>query len=157
MRRTARIDVDAALQHVDSALALAPDASAHAVRARGMATLDLDGAEADAAEAIALGGGSQALEVGGWVAYYRRQYDQARTYADAGADAATEQAIELSCRAVGAAAFVTVPATWQGPRNDSKHTPRHRPVDAAWPTSGSRMCAFIKAGRSTPSTLPNGR
>ncbi len=69
-----RHDVDAALQHVDSALALAPDASAHAVRARvRMATLDLDGAEGDAAEAIALGGGSQALEVAAWVAYYRRR------------------------------------------------------------------------------------
>jgi DNA-binding SARP family transcriptional activator len=98
----ARHDGEAALGHLGSALALAEDPAAYALRARvRLSALDLAGAEADAAAAVALGGGAEALEVAAWVAYYRRQYDQARVYADAGADSATDEVLAVSCLAVG--------------------------------------------------------
>jgi tetratricopeptide (TPR) repeat protein len=72
------------------------------VRARiRLSTLDLAGAEHDAAEAVRLGGGAAALEISAWVAYYRRDYDAARAFADAGAERADDPVLELSCRAVG--------------------------------------------------------
>jgi DNA-binding SARP family transcriptional activator len=96
-----RSDVDAALDHLGSALALADDPSAFVLRERvRLSILDLEGAEHDAEQALETGGGAEALEVAAWTAYYRRRYDQARVYADAGVETADEASIEASCRAV---------------------------------------------------------
>ena len=98
----ARFDVAAALDHLGAAIELAPDPSAYASRARvRLSVLDLRGAELDAAEAVALGGGAAALEVSAWVAYYQRRYIDAKAFADAGAAQAPDAALQLSCRAVG--------------------------------------------------------
>jgi tetratricopeptide (TPR) repeat protein len=98
----ARFDVGAALDHLQSALDLRPDDNAYAARARvRLSSLDLQGAADDAAEAVRLGGGPAALEISAWVAYYRRRYDEARAFADAGAEQATDPVLEVSCRAVG--------------------------------------------------------
>ena len=97
-----RFDVGAAMEHVDAALELGPTPAAIGLRARlRLAVLDLDGARLDAAEAVASGGGAEALEIAAWTAYYRRQYDEARRFADDGAAIATDVGLELSCRAVG--------------------------------------------------------
>jgi tetratricopeptide (TPR) repeat protein len=98
----ARFDIAAALDHLAAALELAPDATAYALRARvELSVLDLAGAERDAAEALARGGGAAALEVAAWVAYYQRRYVDAKAFADAGARQAADPALQLSCRAVG--------------------------------------------------------
>jgi hypothetical protein len=98
----ARFDTDGALAHLDAAIALGGSAEAFALRARvRMATLGLEEAAEDAAEAVARGGGAPALEVSGWVAYYRRRYDEARVFADEGVVAAGDDvALRASCLAV---------------------------------------------------------
>jgi DNA-binding SARP family transcriptional activator len=97
-----RFDVGASLDHLDAALALVPSADVYGLRARvRLAALDLDGAQHDASEAVALGGGASALEVAAWTAYYRRRYEEARQYADAGTEVTGDPALQLSCRAVG--------------------------------------------------------
>jgi tetratricopeptide (TPR) repeat protein len=60
-----------------------------------------DAAAADAERAIALGGDAPALEVAGWVAYYRRHYDDAQAYADEAAARATDGALRVSALALG--------------------------------------------------------
>ncbi|MEA3020768.1 MAG: hypothetical protein QOI47_2292 [Actinomycetota bacterium] len=98
----ARFDLEAAEAHLDAGLALEKSADAYAARARvRMATFHLDEAAEDAAAAIACGGGSRALEVAGWVAYYRRDYDSARACADEGVERATDAAVRVSCLALG--------------------------------------------------------
>jgi DNA-binding SARP family transcriptional activator len=99
---SARFDTDAALAHLDAAVALGGSAACFVERARvRMATVQLDEAAADAAEAVERGGGAAALEVSSWVAYYRRRYDEARTFAAAGHEAAgDDEALRSSCQLV---------------------------------------------------------
>ena len=98
---TARFDLDAAEQHLQSALDLDPSAAAYTARARvRMSRLELDRAASDAEQAVALGGGAAALEVSGWVAYYRRRYDEARAYADEAATQAVDGALRISALAL---------------------------------------------------------
>jgi tetratricopeptide (TPR) repeat protein len=101
-RAYARFDTDEALVHLDSAIELGGSVDAYILRARvRMATTAFDAAALDAAEALARDGGAAALEVAGWVAYYRRRYDEARAYADAGVlRAGDDVALRASCLAV---------------------------------------------------------
>ncbi len=97
-----RFDLDEAAGHLDAAIALRPTAKALSLRARvRMVGLDLAAAADDAAAAIALDGGAVALEIAAWVAYYRRRYEEARRFADRGAErSAGEPALRTSCLAV---------------------------------------------------------
>ncbi len=97
----ARFDLQAAEEHLSAAVALAPTPDAYTARARvRIAGQALDDAAADARQAIALGGGPSALEVAGWVAYYRRRYDDARAYADEAARRTTDLAVQASALAL---------------------------------------------------------
>lgn len=80
----ARFDLDAAEAHLAEAIAAAPDGpDAYVARARvRISRSAFADAERDARIAVAAGAGAPALEVAGWVAYYRRRYDEARAYAD---------------------------------------------------------------------------
>ena len=84
----ARFDVDAAEQHLEAALDLAPTADALVARAR------LRMSRAASAR------GNGALEVAGWVAYYRRRYDEARAYADEAVARAADEAVLVSALAL---------------------------------------------------------
>jgi tetratricopeptide (TPR) repeat protein len=97
----ARFDLDAAEEHLAAALDLGATPEAHTARARlRMSRLAYDAAAADAEQAIALGGGAAALEVAGWVAYYRRRYDDARACADEAAARAEDDSVRLSALAL---------------------------------------------------------
>lgn len=99
----AQFDVDAAEGQLDAAIELSPTAEAHIERARvRMSRLDLVGAEHDARSAIALDGGAAALEVAGWIAYYRRQHDAARAFADEAVNRAEDATISASALALAA-------------------------------------------------------
>ncbi len=96
-----RFDVDAAELHLEAALDLAPTADALVARARlRMSRAAYEAAAADAERGIAMGGGAAALEVAGWVAYYRRRYGEARAYADEAAARATDDAVLVSALAL---------------------------------------------------------
>lgn len=93
----ARYDVDAAASLVEAALALGGTPFAYAMRARlRMATSQLGDAADDARRAVDSGGGAGALEVAGWVAYYRRRYDEALAFADAAIERAAEPSVQIS-------------------------------------------------------------
>lgn len=97
----ARFDLDAAAAHLGSALALGPSAEALTARARvQMSRLAFEAAAEDARRAVALGGGPPALEVAGWVAYYRRRYEEAQAFADEAAARATDDAVRVSALAL---------------------------------------------------------
>lgn len=96
-----RFDLDAAEEHLAAALDLATSPEGYTARARvRMSRLALDAAAADAERAVALGGGAAALEVAGWIAYYRRRYDDARTYAEDAAARAGDEAVRVSALAL---------------------------------------------------------
>ncbi|MGH9155693.1 MAG: BTAD domain-containing putative transcriptional regulator [Acidimicrobiales bacterium] len=96
-----RFDLDAAEEHLAAALDLDESADAYTARARvRMSRLALAAAAADAERAVALGGSATALEVAGWVAYYRRLYDDARAYADQAAARAGDVAVRISALAL---------------------------------------------------------
>jgi len=98
----ARFDLSAAEDHLTAALDLDPTADTHAARARvRMSRQSLEGAEADARRAVALGGGASALEVAGWVAYYLRRYDNARAFSDEAVTRATDDDVRSSALALG--------------------------------------------------------
>jgi len=100
---TRRFELDAALEHLEAALALGPSAAASTARARvRMARFDLAGADVDVRGALALERAPATLEVAAWVAYYARRYDEARAYADEGVARAGDVAVRASCLAVGA-------------------------------------------------------
>lgn len=61
---------------------------------------DYPGAEADALLAVDAGAGAPALEAAGWAAYYRRDFDAAQRFADAGARLAVGD-VRASCLALG--------------------------------------------------------
>ncbi|MGH8974821.1 MAG: hypothetical protein ACRD0C_16665, partial [Acidimicrobiia bacterium] len=65
-----------------------------------LARFDLVGARADAEAALAAGAGVEGLEVAGWVAYYGRDHDAARRYADEGVARAADPALRASCLAL---------------------------------------------------------
>jgi DNA-binding SARP family transcriptional activator len=98
----ARFDTAEALSYLTQSLALVDSAEAHVARARvHMSLLDNDKAADDAQCAVGLDPGSASLEMAAWVAYYRRRYDEARTYADSGiARAGGDPARLASCLAV---------------------------------------------------------
>jgi DNA-binding SARP family transcriptional activator len=96
-----RFDLDAAEELVAAALDLIETAAAYGDRARlRMGRSDFDAAASDAERAIAMGGGASALEAAGWVAYYRRRYDEARAYADEAASRAEDRAVRVSALAL---------------------------------------------------------
>ena len=98
----ARFDLETAEAHLDAGLAVETTAEALVVRARvRMATFRLEEAATDAAAAIAAGGRSDALEIAGWVAYYQRDYDRARAFADEGVERASDTPVRVSCLALG--------------------------------------------------------
>lgn len=97
----ARFDAAAAAALADEAVGLDPSAVALAGRARlRMALFQLDAAADDAARAVAAGGGAPALEVAGWIAYYRRRADDARAFADEAAAATDDPVLRASCLAL---------------------------------------------------------
>lgn len=96
-----RFDLDAAEDHLAAAIGLAASPGAHIARARvRMSRVALEAAAVDAERAVALGGGGAALEVAGWVAYYRRRYDDALAYAEAAAARAVDDAVRVSALAL---------------------------------------------------------
>jgi len=97
----ARYDVAAADAHLDEALEAGDAPRALVTRARlRMATGRLDEAAEEIARAVTGGAGAVALEVAGWVAYYRRRYDEALGYADAALERVTDPALRVSCLAL---------------------------------------------------------
>ena len=73
-----RYDMAQAEQLLTDAISLEDSVVARVARARvRIARFDLDGAEADGAGALQLGGGPASLELAGWAAYYKRNYDLA--------------------------------------------------------------------------------
>jgi DNA-binding SARP family transcriptional activator len=93
----ARYDIGAATALVDAALALGAAPSAYTMRARvHMVASRFEDAAEDARRAVAGGGGPRALEVAGWVAYYRRRYDEALAFADGAGERAVEPAVRIS-------------------------------------------------------------
>ena len=96
-----RYDTAAAEAHVQAALALEESASPLAMRARlRMAMSRFDDAADDAQRALVRGGGAATLEVAGWVAYYRRRYDEALAFADAAVQRAVDPAVRVSSLAL---------------------------------------------------------
>lgn len=96
-----RFDVNAAEGHLADALELDATAEAYTARARvRMSRVALADAAADAERAIALGGGPAALEVAGWVAYYRRHYPEAGAFADEAAARAADDPVRISALAL---------------------------------------------------------
>lgn len=80
-----RFEHTEATRLLDEAIALRDGAAARLARARArMALWDLGGARVDAEQAIAFGGGGPAFELAGWVAYYRRDHDDALRLAEEG-------------------------------------------------------------------------
>lgn len=97
----ARFDAATAEELATRAVDLEPTPEALLGRARvHMALLRLDHAAADAARAVAAGGGARALEVSGWIAYYRRRYGDARAFADEAVATADDAAVRASCLAL---------------------------------------------------------
>jgi DNA-binding SARP family transcriptional activator/tetratricopeptide (TPR) repeat protein len=95
---SARFDYAEAQVLLDEALDLADVADAR--HARGLVWLAvgrLREAAEDAAVALRLGGGAAALELAGWVAYYERDFEAARRFAEEGARRADDPAIEAGC------------------------------------------------------------
>jgi len=86
---------------LDDAVALDATAAVHLARARvRLARGGLAAAQHDVARALELGGGTEAFEVAGWVAYYRRDEAAARRYAEEGAARATDPAVRAGCLAL---------------------------------------------------------
>lgn len=81
-------------------LADTPGARVARSRVRVMAG-KLDEADADAAAALATGGGAPARESAAWVAHYRRDFASAVRLADEGARLATDAAARAACLMVG--------------------------------------------------------
>ena len=95
---TDRFDVALAERLLTEAIALEDSPRARGARARvRIARFELEAAEADAIRAIELGGGAGALEIAGWAAYYRRDYDLAGQRAEEGAERTDDVAVRASC------------------------------------------------------------
>ncbi|MDQ1567809.1 MAG: hypothetical protein QOF96_2689, partial [Actinomycetota bacterium] len=93
-----RYDVALAEQLLTEAMALVDTPAARVARARvRIARLDLDGAEADGLRALELGAGPEALEVAGWAAYYRRDFELALRRGEEAAARTDDQGVRASC------------------------------------------------------------
>jgi DNA-binding SARP family transcriptional activator len=93
-----RYDVALAEELLDQANALAESVPALLARARvRIARWDITGAHADAARALELGSGAEALEVAAWVEYYRRDYDMAYRYAEEAVERSDHPGLRASC------------------------------------------------------------
>jgi DNA-binding SARP family transcriptional activator len=96
-----RFELAEAERLLDDALGLHDTGSLRLARARvRLARLDLAGATADADAALAAGAGVEGLELAGWVAYYRRDHDTARRYADEAVARSDDPALRASCLAL---------------------------------------------------------
>lgn len=96
-----RFEHDEAERLLSDAVDLADGPAVRLARARlRLARWDLDGGAADAERARDLGAGPAALEVAGWIAYYRRDHDGAQRYADEGAERAPDATLRASCLAL---------------------------------------------------------
>lgn len=97
----ARYDHDEAERSLVEAVALDDGPEVRLARARlRMARWDTAGAAEDAERALAMGAGAAGLEVAGWIAYYRRDYEAAQRHADEGAVRAADEALRASCLAL---------------------------------------------------------
>lgn len=86
----ARSDLAAAEDQLRASLHAVESAEAHRSLARLLIVVGrLDEAADEAERAVALGGGPDALEIAGWVEYYRRQYMRAQRLADEAVGRAT--------------------------------------------------------------------
>jgi DNA-binding SARP family transcriptional activator/tetratricopeptide (TPR) repeat protein len=133
----ARFEAPEVERLLSQAIELSDGVHARLLRARTrIASLDLDRAADDVARAIELGGGPTALETAGWVAYYRRDYDEARRCAEEGAARTLDPAVRASCLALAgrcrhsvgelaAAAVALEEAVGSGPAST-------RPVAQVW-------------------------
>jgi DNA-binding SARP family transcriptional activator len=93
-----RYDMAQADQLLTDAISLEDSVVARVARARvRIARFDLDGAEADGAGALQLGGGPASLELAGWAAYYKRNYDLALQRAEEAVERADDPAMRASC------------------------------------------------------------
>jgi DNA-binding SARP family transcriptional activator len=98
---SSRYDMASAEALLSDAIGLVDTVPARVARARvRIARFDLDGAEVDAVRAVELGGGPEALEVAGWAAYYRRDYELARRRADEAAERSDDPGLRASCLAL---------------------------------------------------------
>lgn len=94
-------DLDRAETLLNDAIEVIASPAAFVARARvRMSRGDMDGAAADASRAIEVGGGALALEIAGWVAYYRRRYDEASALATEGLASATSPELRVGCLAL---------------------------------------------------------
>jgi len=97
-----RYDMALAEQLLTEAIALVDTPAARLARARvRIARLDRDGAEADGMRALELGGGPEALEVAGWAAYYRRDFELALRRAEEAAAQTDDRGVRASCLTMG--------------------------------------------------------
>ena len=91
-------DLGEASRLLDEAVLLDGSHLTHVARARvRLASHDTDGAASDISLALARGGDVEALELAGWIAYYRRDHAGALRYADEGAARATDEKLRASC------------------------------------------------------------
>lgn len=98
----ARFDLDVAQHLLDQAIALADDPAARLARARvRMARLDHAGAAADIAAVLGPDAGADAFELAGWIAYYRRDHDEARRCADEAIRRSVDPAVRAGALALG--------------------------------------------------------
>jgi DNA-binding SARP family transcriptional activator len=96
-----RFDTAEALRLIGDAIHHRDSVEARLLRARVcISSWDLERAAADVARAIDLGGGPVAMETAGWVAYYHRDYPEARRCAEEGAARATDPEVRASCLAL---------------------------------------------------------
>ncbi len=94
----ARYDMPLADDLLGQAVTLGDGVEARTARARiRIARRDLDGAEADAARALELGGGPSTLELAGWAAYYRRDFRVALQRAEEAMARSADPALRASC------------------------------------------------------------
>jgi DNA-binding SARP family transcriptional activator len=97
-----RYDVPLAEELLTGAIALVDTPAARLARARvRIARLDRDGAEADGLAALELGAGAEALEVAGWAAYYRRDFELALRRAEEAAAQTADRGVRASCLTMG--------------------------------------------------------
>jgi DNA-binding SARP family transcriptional activator len=98
---SSRFDMVSAEELLGSAIELVDTVTARVARARvRIARFEMAGAEEDAIRAVALGGGPEALEVAGWAAYYRRDYELARRRADEAVQRSDDPGLRASCLAL---------------------------------------------------------
>jgi DNA-binding SARP family transcriptional activator/tetratricopeptide (TPR) repeat protein len=98
----ARFDQEEALRLLNEAVALDDTVGARLERARVGSMLARYGQSAEDIEAArSRGAGPEALEVAAWAAHLQRRFDQALTFADRGAQEATDADLRTSCLALG--------------------------------------------------------